>query len=121
VAPAAVIAVRSNKHIVACDLLTTATAWVLAVCPAGRQVSVVTAAGSQPKADDGSDVVAVLLVDPASQEVTRLERNEAGSFYRIFQANKWVARKKQEREEAEAAAAAAAAEAQQLVSSSTSG
>jgi hypothetical protein len=66
-------------------------------------------------------MAAVLLTDPSSQEVTRLERNEAGSFYRIFQANKWVARKKKEREEAEAAAAAAAAaQAQQLVGSSSS-
>lgn len=67
-------------------------------------------------ADDGSDVAAVLLTDSANPEVTRLERNEAGSFYRIFQANKWVARKKKEREEA---AAAAAAQAQQLVGSSS--
>uniref|UniRef100_A0A383VZZ7 Calcineurin-like phosphoesterase domain-containing protein n=1 Tax=Tetradesmus obliquus TaxID=3088 RepID=A0A383VZZ7_TETOB len=86
----------------------------------GRRVSLVTAAGTQPVADDGSDVAAVLLTDSANPEVTRLERNEAGSFYRIFQANKWVARKKKEREEAAAAAAAAAAaQAQQLVGSSS--
>jgi hypothetical protein len=83
-------------------------------------VSLVNAAGTQPTDDDGSDVAAVLLTDPSSQEVTRLERNEAGSFYRVFQKNKWVARKQKEREEAEAAAAAAAAQAQQLVGSSSS-
>jgi hypothetical protein len=84
---------------------------------AGRQVSLVNAAGMQPTADDGSDVAAVLLTDPSSQEVTCLEKNEAGSFYRVFQQNKWVARKQKEREEA---AAAAAGQAQQLVGSSSS-
>ncbi|KAF6253281.1 Metallo-dependent phosphatase-like protein [Scenedesmus sp. NREL 46B-D3] len=80
----------------------------------GRQVSLVTAAGAQPAEDDGSDVAAVLLTDPSSQEVTRLERNGVGSFYRIFQTNKWIARKTKEREEA----GAAAANPQQLVGSS---
>jgi hypothetical protein len=46
--------------------------------------------------------VAVLLLDLGSGEVTRLERNEQGSFFRIFQPNKWLIKKQQ----AEAAAAA---------------
>jgi hypothetical protein len=37
----------------------------------------------------------------------RLERNGAGTFYRVFQANKWRARKAAEAEAAAAAAVAA--------------
>ena len=73
------------------------------LCCAGQQVSLVTSTGDTPGADDGSDVAAVLLHDPATEQVTRLERNESGTFFRIFQANKWVLKKK-----AEAAAAKAA-------------
>jgi hypothetical protein len=62
----------------------------------------VTATGDTPTADDGSDVAAVLLRDPATDEESRLERNEFGTFFRIFQANKWVLKKKAQ---AEAAAA----------------
>jgi hypothetical protein len=40
--------------------------------------------------------------------VTRLERNEAGSFYRVFQANKWRLKKQKEAEAAQQAAAEAA-------------
>jgi hypothetical protein len=73
----------------------------------GRSVALVDAAGQPPRAEDGADLAAVLLTDPSSGEVTRLGRNEAGSFFRVFQHNKWVAKKKAE---AEALAAAAAAE-----------
>lgn len=71
-------------------------------------MSVVDAQGRAPTSEDGADVAAVLLTDAASGAVTRLERNEAGSFYRVFQKNKWVARKKAEAEAAAAALAQAA-------------
>lgn len=166
---------------------------------AGRQVSLVTAAGGAPEAEDGCDAVAVVLTDPNTGEcypadslhqpvtpclcymsylrqstintqdngrlpdtvgqclrhtrqvlyrqvwapptsstghsssgmtehlhmcqpllyanitfscvgqVTRLERNEAGSFYRVFQPNKWRLKKQAEAEAAQKAAAEAAA------------
>jgi hypothetical protein len=47
----------------------------------------------------------VVLTDPTTGDTTRLERNEQGSFYRVFQAIKWRLKKQAE---AEAAAAAAA-------------
>jgi len=72
----------------------------------GQQVSLVTSTGDTPGADDGSDVAAVLLHDSATEQVTRLERNESGTFFRIFQANKWVLKKKAETEAAAAKAAA---------------
>lgn len=64
--------------------------------------------GQPPQAADGSDAVAVVLTDPTNGEVTRLERNEQGSFFRVFQPNKWRLKKQQEAEAAAAAAAAAA-------------
>jgi len=66
-------------------------------------VSVEAADGRPPVRDDGADLAALVLTHPDGGEVTRLGRNEAGTFFRVFQANKW--RKKK----AEAAAAAAAA------------
>lgn len=72
----------------------------------GRRVSMVTAAGGAPDPlGDGSDVAAVVLTDRSGESV-RLLRNEAGSFYRVFQPNKW--RLKQQ--EAMAASAAAMSE-----------
>lgn len=71
----------------------------------GRQVAAIAADGGRSTACDGSDVAALVLTDPVTQETTRLERNEAGSFYRIFQPNKWVLKKQKEKEEAERAAA----------------
>jgi hypothetical protein len=71
-------------------------------------VSLVAAGGAAPAADDGSDVEAVLLRDRESGEVSRLERNEWGSFYRVFQPNKWAAKQREARERALAGAAAAA-------------
>jgi hypothetical protein len=70
-------------------------------------VSLVTASGGAPQADDGSDAVAVVLTDPATGDSTRLERNEQGSFYRVFQANKWRLKKQAEAEAAAAASASA--------------
>jgi hypothetical protein len=52
----------------------------------------------------------LLSLCAAAGEVTRLERNEAGSLYRVFQPNKWKLKK-----QAEAEAAAAAEEAAQPV------
>ncbi len=66
----------------------------------------VTAAGGAPDPlGDGSDVAAVVLTDRSGESV-RLLRNAAGSFYRVFQPNKW--RLKQQ--EAMAASAAAMSE-----------
>lgn len=65
--------------------------------------------GGCPGAADGSDAAAVVLQHPTTQEVTRLGRNEQGTFFRIFQPNKWRLKKQQEQEAAEAAAAAAQA------------
>jgi hypothetical protein len=57
---------------------------------------------------DGSDAVAVEIIDPELKNVDtgegialmRAERNDTGCFYQIFQHNKWVAKKKKEAEEA---------------------
>ena len=88
---------------------------------AGRQASLVAASGGPPAADDGSDAVAVVLTDPASGATTRLERNEQGTFYRVFQPNKWRLRKQAEAEAAarqQQAAVEAAAPAAVLVGGS---
>lgn len=61
-----------------------------------------TASGAPPSAPDGADAAAVLLRDAASGEVARIERNDAGTFYRVYQPNKWAAK----RAEAQARAAA---------------
>lgn len=82
--------------------------------PEGAEVRLVDAAGGAVDgvATDGAAAVAVELVDPVvGAVVARAERNAAGTFYQIFQANKWVARKKKEAEEAARAAAAAGASA----------
>lgn len=71
---------------------------------AGQTVSLVDAHGAPPTLEDGSDAVAVQLTDANKQQSTRLERNEHGTFYRVFQPNKWRLKK-----QAEAAAAAEAA------------
>jgi hypothetical protein len=65
-----------------------------------------TADGGCPAAADGSDAAAVVLQHPTTQEVTRLGRNEQGTFFRVFQANKWRLKKQQEQEAAAAAAEA---------------
>jgi 3',5'-cyclic AMP phosphodiesterase CpdA len=53
---------------------------------------------------DGADAVVVVVCDGADgSEVERVPRNDAGGFYRIFQHNKWRAKK--EKEAAEKAAA----------------
>jgi len=57
---------------------------------------------------DGSDAVAVEIIDPELKNLDtgegialmRAERNDEGCFYQIFQHNKWVAKKKKEAEEA---------------------
>lgn len=64
-----------------------------------------TRGGSSPEKEDGSDLAALITTHPDTGEVTRLGRNEAGTFYRVFQPNKWV---KKQQEKAAAAAAAAA-------------
>ncbi|KAI8474051.1 MAG: Metallo-dependent phosphatase-like protein [Monoraphidium minutum] len=74
----------------------------------GKDVSLVTADGGAPAADDGSDAAAVLLTDRASGEVTRLERNEWGTFFRVYQPNRWAAKQKEAQERALQLAAAAA-------------
>ena len=73
----------------------------------GKDVRLVAADGaSPPAADDGADAAEVVLVDRATGEVAaRVPRNAAGSFYRVFQPNKWAAK----RAEAQARAAEAAA------------
>lgn len=89
--------------------------WLWLVCFAEHQVSLVTADGGKPHEEDGSDAAAVLLYNSATQETTRLERNDTGGFYRLFQHNKWVARK-----QAEAAQKAAEQQAQAVLVSSSS-
>lgn len=84
----------------------------------GRQASLVTQGGGPPQAEDGSDAVAVVLTDPATGATTRLERNAQGSFYRVFQPNKWRLKKEAEAEAAKQAAAETAAAAAVLVGGS---
>jgi hypothetical protein len=70
--------------------------------PEGGRVRLVDASGYEVDAitTDGSDAVAVEVVDLETGEVVRrAERNAAGTFYQIFQPNKWVARKLREREQ----------------------
>lgn len=74
-----------------------------------RQVRLVDAAGATVAAVEGDgagslEAVAVELVD-ASGGVERIERNERGGFFRVFQPNKWRAKKEKERREAEQAQA----------------
>lgn len=88
------------------------------VCCTGRQASLVTQGGGPPQAEDGSDAVAVVLTDPATGATTRLERNAQGSFYRVFQPNKWRLKKEAEAEAAKQAAAETAAAAAVLVGGS---
>ena len=86
--------------------------------PEGGVVRLVDAQGNEIDAilGDGSDAVAVEVVDPEIKEsvdgnvavLMRAERNDRGCFYQIFQHNKWVARKKKEAEEAARTAAALA-------------
>lgn len=59
-------------------------------------MSLVTADGGSPQDEDGADAAALVLYNAATQETTRLERNDNGGFYRIFQHNKWVAKKRAE-------------------------
>lgn len=67
------------------------------------------AAGDAPPArDDGADAVAVVLRDRATGEVTRIPRNKRGTFFRVFQPNKWEAKRREAQERAAAAAAAGA-------------
>lgn len=76
--------------------------------PEGAQVRLVDGAGHAVDgiSTDGSEAVAVELFDPEVSEVLeRVERNDRGCFFQIFQPNKVVARRK--KEEAEAAALAA--------------
>lgn len=74
----------------------------------GKDVSLVAADGGPPTQYDGSDAVAVLLRDRETGEEQRMERNEWGSFYRVYQPNKWAAKRREAQERAAAAAAAAA-------------
>jgi hypothetical protein len=71
----------------------------------------VAAGGAPPVASDGCDVDAILLTDRASGEVARIERNEWGTFFKVFQANSW----EKKRKEALARAAAAGAAAQAVI------
>lgn len=50
---------------------------------------------------DGSVAVAVELTHPQTGEVQRIERNMYGTFFTIFQPNKWVMKKQQQKEEEE--------------------
>lgn len=79
---------------------------VCAVCLRTQVALEATDGGSNPTAEDGSDLAALVLTHPDGT-TTRLGRNEAGTFYRVFQPNKWL--KKQQEKAAAAAAAAAAA------------
>ena len=75
--------------------------------PEGSIVRLVDAAGEKVDAvgTNGAHAVAVEIVDGEINEVImRAERNDRGSFYQIFQHNKWVAKKKKEAEEAARAA-----------------
>lgn len=56
---------------------------------------------------DGSAAVAVEVLDSSGEIVRRAERNSHGTFFQIFQPNKWVLRKQKESAEAKAALAAA--------------
>jgi hypothetical protein len=70
-------------------------------------VSVVGAGGRPPSAFDGADVVALELRDRDSGEVTRLERNEWGTFFRVFQKNSWEKKRREALERAAAPVVAA--------------
>jgi len=66
------------------------------------------AAGDAPVTSyDGADAAAILLRDRESGEVTRLARNQFGTWFKIYQPNKWAA--KQAEAKARAAAAMVAA------------
>ncbi|PSC75593.1 calcineurin-like phosphoesterase [Micractinium conductrix] len=56
---------------------------------------------------DGSAAVALEVMVPDGELHQRIKRNQAGSFYQIYQHNKWVARKKKEAAEEAARSAAA--------------
>ena len=45
------------------------------------------------------------IVSPDGELHQRIKRNQAGTFYQLYQHNKWAARLKREAEEAAAAAA----------------
>lgn len=71
--------------------------------PEGSVVRLVDGAGDEVDCigTDGAAAVAVEIVDPeVNAVIMRSERNDAGSFYQIFQQNKWVARKKKKAKEA---------------------
>jgi len=55
----------------------------------GWEVRLVDARGEVVDSGDGSAAVAVQLTRESTREVQRYERNEAGTFYRVFQPNKW--------------------------------
>ena len=78
--------------------------------PDGGRVRLVDSAGSEIDAinTSGAAAVAVEVVDSDTGEVVRrAERNPTGSFYQIFQPNKWVIRKEKEHAEKEGALQAA--------------
>jgi hypothetical protein len=81
--------------------------------PPGKDVSLVGEGDAPPKADDGADAVALLLRDRATGEVTRMARNEWGTWFRVYQPNKWAIKVAEAR-----AAAAAAAQKTAVVASS---
>ncbi|GBF87795.1 calcineurin-like phosphoesterase [Raphidocelis subcapitata] len=81
----------------------------------GKHVSLVAAGDAPPARDDGSDAVAVLLRDPSTGETSRIGRNERGTFFRVFQPNKWEAKRREAQERAAAAAAGGAAKSEAAV------
>lgn len=72
----------------------------------GSRVRLVDAAGAEVDAvhGDGANAVALEVLDPGNGEVVqRVERNQQGGFFVVFQPNKWRLRKAKEAAEAAAA------------------
>lgn len=63
---------------------------------AQRTLRIVDSDGKEVPDEDASAAAALELVDTVSSEVERIERNERGSFFRIFQPNKWRMKKEKE-------------------------
>lgn len=107
--PGCLLALHDGKLLVEYDMETRAPIGLVADA-SGKDVSVVAAGDAPPAAFDGSDVMAVLLRDRETGEAQRLERNEWGTFFRVYQPNKWAAKRAeaQAREAARVGSVAAA-------------
>lgn len=86
--PGVLLALHGEALLVEYDMETRAPIGLVADAT-GKDVSLVAADGAPASAFDGSDAAAVVLTDRETGEASRLERNEWGSFYRVFQPNKW--------------------------------